>query len=662
MTWQSRDVDNSADTKVNLPEATSDLSGIQNALLPILINNVGYNFPVDQIRHLYGEVLDVRDSRPDISGVRVGSDAAALWLKTVGLGNDGILYEVKEVVKNPAHRAEAQWDAYNNANFDGVFTAPPPSERWRDGHFFYNSSNHTWYRFRLNSLTNAVDIEVVTDETSVLGSDAVWLGSFASPAQASAAVSGFDTNKKYYMENLGVLFVMLNDSYTAATSADLGLEWVPSTQALHQFIGDFRRILKLTENSIDALERKAADLHETTGETWTTITAERLISYPEGSSTAAALYQGTIPSTTQWHNKLSGGALPYNIVVRLELDEEPSDYRLWAEGSTEERERSIRLDSWKEYARGATYKYLADPSETLDAGSFVLQYHGAAFHTEVDAPLTERAVRASNIYLKSEIDARSGVTRFETIEKNGIKGVPTKGDFEGPYVLYVRAGPGLSAVRKVDINFGGIEVASDVAWQDDELLVPFSINSTQADALDTNLSGSATSVRVQVRFYEADDTLVDRVDIDFGIGAAYSAPTTATSGLNQAQVDARAEIAARDRYTDAEKGKVANLPDETHQTLTSAATITWDIDDGAVADLTLGHNVTLTLSNGENGQTAMLRTRQDTTGSRTLTLASTIQRGGRDAPVLNTSVNKRDYLLFTNIAGTWYYLGIIADA
>ena len=97
------------------------------------------------------------------------------------------------------------------------------------------------------------------------------------------------------------------------------------------------------------------------------------------------------------------------------------------------------------------------------------------------------------------------------------------------------------------------------------------------------------------------------------------------------------------------------------QTLTSASTLTWNVSSGAVADLTLGHNVTLNISGGQDGDTAMLRCLQDTTGSRTLTFHSSIQRGGRDAPTLNTGRNQRDYLLFTRVGTTWIYLGIIAD-
>ena len=97
------------------------------------------------------------------------------------------------------------------------------------------------------------------------------------------------------------------------------------------------------------------------------------------------------------------------------------------------------------------------------------------------------------------------------------------------------------------------------------------------------------------------------------------------------------------------------------QTLTSAATLTWAVGSGAVADLTLGHNVTLNISGGADGETAMLRCLQDGTGSRTLTFHSSIQRGGRDAPTLNTGAGERDYLLFMKVGRNWVYLGGIAD-
>ena len=98
------------------------------------------------------------------------------------------------------------------------------------------------------------------------------------------------------------------------------------------------------------------------------------------------------------------------------------------------------------------------------------------------------------------------------------------------------------------------------------------------------------------------------------------------------------------------------------QTLTSDTTISWDVDDGEVADLTLAHNTTLNITNGQNGEIALLRVLQDTTGSRTLAFNAAIERGGRDAPTLRTAAGERDYLMFNKVGATWVYLGVISDA
>ena len=95
------------------------------------------------------------------------------------------------------------------------------------------------------------------------------------------------------------------------------------------------------------------------------------------------------------------------------------------------------------------------------------------------------------------------------------------------------------------------------------------------------------------------------------------------------------------------------------QALTSAVAIRWDISRGDQADLTLGHNTTLQISGGTDGDVALLAVTQDTTGSRTLALHSSISRGGRDAPTLSTGAGEIDYLSFVRRGGTWRYLGII---
>ena len=95
------------------------------------------------------------------------------------------------------------------------------------------------------------------------------------------------------------------------------------------------------------------------------------------------------------------------------------------------------------------------------------------------------------------------------------------------------------------------------------------------------------------------------------------------------------------------------------QTLTDAATITWNVDDGATADVTLGGGRTLAIpTGGVDGGVYMLRARQDSTGNRTLALNTRITRGDLDAPVLSTAANSIDLLLFTRIGTAWRFLGV----
>ena len=172
---------------------------------------------------------------------------------------------------------------------------------------------------------------------------------------------------------------------------------------------------------------------------------------------------------------------------------------------------------------------------------------------------------------------------------------------------------------------------------------------------------------------EIGDSYIRRNTSGAGMGQVYKKTGSSTWTLQidlatQAELDAvnarlvtaESEIDTLQTDLSAAEVKIAALED-THQTLTSAAAITWNVDDGEVADLTLGHNVTLTIAGGDNGDTAMLRCLQDATGSRTLALASAISRGGRAAPTLRTAASERDYLLFTKIGTSWVYLGIISD-
>ena len=97
------------------------------------------------------------------------------------------------------------------------------------------------------------------------------------------------------------------------------------------------------------------------------------------------------------------------------------------------------------------------------------------------------------------------------------------------------------------------------------------------------------------------------------------------------------------------------------QTLTSAATIAWNVDSGEIADLTAAHDFTLNLTNGSDGQTALLRVAQDATGSRTMTFNNAIGLDGRTAPTLSTAANANDMVMFHRRGTTWVYVGIVQN-
>jgi hypothetical protein len=93
------------------------------------------------------------------------------------------------------------------------------------------------------------------------------------------------------------------------------------------------------------------------------------------------------------------------------------------------------------------------------------------------------------------------------------------------------------------------------------------------------------------------------------------------------------------------------------QTLTDAATITWDVTSGHNAQVTLGGNRTLAApTNLVAGQVYTLRVVQDGTGSRTLTWNAVFKWPSGTAPMLSTGAGKRDVFVFvtdgTNLYAT----------
>lgn len=97
-------------------------------------------------------------------------------------------------------------------------------------------------------------------------------------------------------------------------------------------------------------------------------------------------------------------------------------------------------------------------------------------------------------------------------------------------------------------------------------------------------------------------------------------------------------------------------PAYTAQTLTDAATVSWDMNSGSVATLTLGGNRTLAAPTNLKIGTSVLVVNQDGTGSRTITWNSIFKWTAGVAPVLSTAASAKDVITFfgdgTNLYGT----------
>jgi hypothetical protein len=111
--------------------------------------------------------------------------------------------------------------------------------------------------------------------------------------------------------------------------------------------------------------------------------------------------------------------------------------------------------------------------------------------------------------------------------------------------------------------------------------------------------------------------------------------------VNVSHIDGLADVATSADYTDLD-----NTP-ETTQTLTDAATITWDSVNGNIAFVTLGDNrIFDNISNPIVGRRYKLYVRQDANGSRLATFSAYYYFPGGIVPTLSASANAVDFFEF----------------
>lgn len=141
----------------------------------------------------------------------------------LGLGPDGILYRVRRTT-NPGHDAAGNFNAYTHPNYRGVAHNRPPNPE--AGQTYYNIRVHQWYLFFVNQVVATIDAQSISP-TQALGANAVWLGEVSDEYQARHAVENFDNSHAYYAVYGETLYVLDNNTYSAATTeTTYTYEWV----------------------------------------------------------------------------------------------------------------------------------------------------------------------------------------------------------------------------------------------------------------------------------------------------------------------------------------------------------------------------------------------------------------------------------------------------
>ena len=308
---------------------------------------------------------------------------------------------------------------------------------------------------------------------------------------------------------------------------------------------------------------------------------------------------------------------------------------------------------------------------------------------EIDFEITEGATGGGGdsdtaAQIKTKLESLSGDDRLDASAVKNLPDVPDPNDHsitidldpdywvdhKTQYVTnyeialhFSRTNPLLASATSLNVELNGQPLLSTrQAWTrtDGGTRINVPVSLSIQDTLTDNIVSAADRIAMRVLFYNAGGTVVAHSQIRTLAYLASLPPDT--EGLNQSQVDARVKAGVLDW---AETGNTDPIPTSKTpprtQALTSAATITWNVDDGNIGTLTAGHNFTLNITGGENGSFAVLRVLQDATGSRTMTLNSAIVLDGRTAPTLSTAANAHDNVMFMRRGTTWVFLGAILN-
>ena len=468
--------------------------------------------------------IDIRDFRVAIPAPPAhDADTKLLDLakKTIGIGDHGTNYTFELLVRG------GTWGEFVNDKYEGAFPSQLPGSAVQDGDFYYvpnggASPRHgAW--FHISGLTTSE-----SEDVNTFLPNHHFLGNFTSQKAAENAIKDYDariTYLAYFPTTISGETGRIVQQLTTFTDVPTPTtRWVPSDEELHDLFNELENQLLHERDRIGINIGAINDLRNQQLE--------------DSDRIDKAALRFPVDDFSDWtFDESSSGAIGVGRYRRTEttLTLHHSD-----NNNEDKSEEFSKILPYYAIVIG-THRFIITEKQTNSDHTIFTGYWEKIGGIDTTANNVAKSIRlilkhcrfgawaqaADIVGFEEEAEKHIGdnapLTRFETIEKDGQKGIPTRSDFAGNYILYMRgAHSKLQAATKIAINFHGIVIATDVAWQDDELLVPFNISSSVAETLGDNISSTATKARVQITFREADDTFVDRINIDFGIGPAYA--------------------------------------------------------------------------------------------------------------------------------------------
>ena len=468
--------------------------------------------------------IDIRDFRVAIPAPPAhDADTKLLDLakKTIGIGDHGTNYTFELLVRG------GTWAEFVNDKYEGAFASQLPGSALQDGDFYYvpnggaGPQHGAW--FHVSGLTTSE-----TEDVNTFLPNHHFLGNFTSQKAAENAIKDYDariTYLAYFPTTIsGETGRIVQRLTTFVDVAAPTTRWVPSDEELHSLFNE------LETQVLKERDRISANI--------ITIDNIRNQQREDSGRIDKAALRFPIDDFSDWtFDASNSGAIG---VGRYRRTETTLTIHHTDNNNEDKSEEFSRILPYHAIVIG-THRFIITEKRTNSDNTEFTGYWEKIGGIDTTANNVAKSIRlilkhcrfgpwtqaADIVGFEKEAEKHIGdnapLTRFETIEKDGQKGIPTRADFAGNYILYMRgAHAKLQRATKIDINFGGLEIAEGVAWQHNELLAYFSISASRALTLGNNLSNNDTKVEVQITFREADDTFVDRVDIDFGIGPAYA--------------------------------------------------------------------------------------------------------------------------------------------